>query len=292
MDLRADLERLAAGVAGVIGIGVKTSWDGQAIFINPDRPFPTASVFKVPVLIELLVQAEEGRVRLDERVTVTDAMKSPGSGVLKELSSQPALSLADLAMLMIIISDNTATDILVDRVTPAAINRRLASWGFQTTRVMMTCRQLLFEIAGKSAGPFTPEMRREVEGILKTRERVFAGRAYADSDNNVTSPREMITMLEMLASDGRLSPQVRAQALDFMRRQQIRDRLPFHLPPGTEMAHKTGSIGGVRNDAGILFVPRGPILVCAFSRDLKEDLAGTQAIAEVGRLIYQAYTTG
>ena len=84
----------------------------------------------------------------------------------------------------------------------------------------------------------------------------------------------------------------RKQVLHFMRRQQIRDRLPFHLPLDTEMAHKTGSIAGVRNDAGILFLPRGPVLVCAFTRDLKEDLTGTAAIAEVGRLVYAAHSQG
>ncbi len=287
--LRARLARLAEGIDGTIGIGVKTLWDGTELFIEPDRPFPMASVFKIPVLIELLLQAEEGRLSLDDRVTVTEAIKSPGSGVLNELTSSPSLSLADLAMLMIIISDNTATDILVDRVGTAAIHRRLASWGFTVTRVPMTCRQLLFDLAGKPAGPFTPEMRLEVQQILKTRERSFIGRAYADGDNNVTTPREMIALLEMLVTEGRLSSEVRGGALNFMRRQQIRDRLPFHLPPETDLAHKTGSIAGVRNDAGILFVPRGPVLACAFTRDLKEDLAGTAAIAEVGRLVHAAF---
>lgn len=288
-DLRASLARLAGRLAGTMGIGVKTLWDGAELFVEPDRPFPAASVFKIPVMIELLLQAEEGRLSLDDRVTVTEGMKSPGSGVLKELTSSPALSLADLAMLMIIISDNTATDILVERVTTGAINRRLASWGFIVTRVPMTCRQLLFDVAGRPAGPFTPEMRLEVDQILKTPERAFTGRAYEDRDNNLTTPREMIALLQMLGADGRLSPRVRAQALNFLRRQQIRDRLAFYLPLGTELAHKTGAIPGVRNDAGILFVPRGPVLVCAFTRDLKDDLAGAQAIAEVGRLVHAAF---
>src|SRR3990170_368078 len=270
-DLRARLQRLARQLDGVIGIGVKATWDGAEIYVEPDRPFPTASVFNIPVLIELLLQAEEGRLSLDERVTVTEALKSPGSGVLKELSSSPGLSLSDLAMLMIIISDNTATDILVQRVGTAAINRRLASWGFAVTRVPMDCRRLLFEMAGRPDGPFTPEARVEVEKILRTRERAFTGRAYADADNNLTTPREMIRLLEMLVTDRPLSPRVREQALFYMRKQQIRDRLPLHLPPDTDVAHKTGSIGGVRNDAGIMFVPRGPVLVCAFPRDLKED---------------------
>jgi beta-lactamase class A len=153
----------------------------------------------------------------------------------------------------------------------------------------MTCRQLLFDLAGEPDGPFTPEMRLHVEQVLKTRPRSFTGRAYADADNNLTTPREMLTLLEMLVTEGRLSPETRAQALNFLRRQQIKDRLPFHLPRGTDLAHKTGSFDGIRNDAGILFVPRGPVLVCAFARDLQEDPAGTAAIAEVGRLVHEAF---
>jgi beta-lactamase class A len=159
----------------------------------------------------------------------------------------------------------------------------------RTTRVVMTCRELLFDIAGRPRGPFTPAARLEVERILKTRERQFAGRAYADLDNNVTTPREMLALLELLVSDGALSTLTRTRALDYLRRQQIRDRLPFHLPPGTELAHKTGSLMGVRNDAGVLFLPRGPVLVCAFTRDLARDQDGTNAIAEVGRLVHSAF---
>jgi len=288
-DLRGRLERLAGGLDGVVGVGVKSTWDGVEVYLEPDRPFPTASVFKIPVLIELLLQAEEGRLSLDERVPVTEADKAPGSGVLKELTSSPVLSLSDLAMLMIIISDNTATDILVERVGVESINRRLASWGFRATRVAMDCRRLLFELAGRPGGPFTPEARLEVEQMLRTRPRVFTGRPYADTDNNVTTPREMIALLEMLVTEGRLSRWVREQALFYLRKQQVRDRLPLHLPPGADIAHKTGSIAGVRNDAGILFVPRGPVLVCAFTRDLKADLDGTHAIAEVGRLVYETF---
>ncbi len=289
IDLRAELRRLASELDGQIGIGVKSTWDGTTILVQPDRPFPTASVFKIPVLIELVLQAGEGRLSLDETVKVTEDLKSPGSGVLKELTSEPTLSLTDLAMLMIIISDNSATDILVNRIGTQAINRRLASLGLEITRVVMTCRHLLFEMAGRPAGPFTPEARLEVEAILKQRDRDFSGRTYADTDNNVTTPREMIGLLEMLVTDSPIPPRSREDILHFMRRQQIRDRLPLHLPPGTEMAHKTGSITGVRNDAGILFLPKGPVLLCAFARDLAQDLAGSAAIAEVGRLVHETY---
>jgi beta-lactamase class A len=287
--LRKSLDRLAGGLNGTIGIGIRTMWDGAETYLEPDRTFPTASVFKIPVLIELLMQAHEGRVDLDERVPVTDAVKSPGSGVLKELTSAPKLSLSDLAMLMIIISDNSATDVLVSRVTGDAVNARLAAWGFKVTRVPMDCRRLLFDLAGKPHGPFTVEGRLEVEQILKSRERIFTGRAYADVDNNLTTPREMVRLLGMLVADSPIPTPVREQALHYMRKQQVRDRLPLYLPSGTDLAHKTGSIGGVRNDAGILFGARGPVIVCAFTRDLHADLEGSAAIAEVGRLVHGAF---
>ncbi|MDQ7857562.1 MAG: serine hydrolase [Armatimonadota bacterium] len=283
------LTRVARGLRGTLGLGLKTTWDGAEFYLDPDRPFPMASVFKVPVLLELLMQAEEGRLRLEETIALDEAMKAPGSGVLKELTSRPALSLRDLALLMIIISDNTATDILVQRVGTDAINRRLAGWGFAVTRVVVDCRALLFDLAGRPVGASGPEARFEVERLLKTAPRVFTGRAYAATGTNVTTPREMTALLEMLVSPGRLPEGVRAQALDILRRQQVRDRLPLYLPPSAEIAHKTGSIAGVRNDAGILFVPPGPALICAFARDLESDLAGSAAIAEIGRLVYQAY---
>ena len=287
--LRKSLDRVAAGLNGTIGIGVKTMWDGAETYLEPDRIFPTASVFKIPVLIELLMQAYEGRVDLDERVAVTEALTSPGSGVLKELTSAPTLSLSDLAMLMIIISDNSATDVLVSRVTADAVNARLAAWGFKVTRAPLDCRHLLFDLAGKPRGPFTPKGRLEVEQILKARGRAFTGRAYSDVDNNVTTPREMVRLLGMLVTDDPVPASVREQSLHYMRKQQVRDRLPLHLPAGTDLAHKTGSLGGVRNDVGILFGTRGPVLVCAFTRDLHTDLEGSAAIAEVGRLVYGAF---
>ncbi len=288
-SLPGALEDVARRLNGVAGIGVRSTWDGLEIYHNPDRPFPTASVFKIPVLLELLLQAEEGRLRLDERVVVSEELKSPGSGVLKELSSSPALSISDLAMLMIIISDNSATDILVERLGRESINARLQSWGLEVTRVPLTCRQMLFDLAGRPEGPFTDAARIEVERALRLRERKFAGRAYADTGNNVTTPREMVALLDTLVTPGRLSANVREQALAYLRRQQIRDRLPLHLPPEAEIAHKTGSIMGVRNDAGVLFMPKGPVLLCVFTRDLVEDAAGTAAVAEVGRLVYEAF---
>ena len=117
------------------------------------------------------------------------------------------------------------------------------------------------------------------------------GRAYADTDNNVTTPQEMVTLLEMLVINGRLSA-TGARAGPRLHASPADQRSPAVSPAARyRNGAQDSTIAGVRNDAGILFVRRGPVLVCAFTRDLKEDLAGTQAIAEVGRLVHAAFVS-
>ena len=108
-----------------MGVYVRAVATGEETALNADRPFQMASVFKIPILAELLSQAHAGTRSLDDRVILTNEMKAPGSGVLKELSAGTPLTVRDLATLMIIVSDNTATDILLGLVTKEAVNARL-----------------------------------------------------------------------------------------------------------------------------------------------------------------------
>jgi beta-lactamase class A len=286
---------IAAGLDGAMGVYIRAADAGDAVAIDADRPFQMASVFKVPVLVELMSQASAGRHRLGDRVTLAEEMKAPGSGVLKELSPGTALTIRDLATLMIIVSDNTAADVLLDLVGKDAVNRRLAACGLTRTAVAMNCRELLSDIVGLSAARDTAETRREVAARLRSRRIDRQARAYRDPGANMTTPREMGRFLEQLLGPGRaggggaLPAEVAQPALDIMRRQQVRDRLPLLLPPAVELAHKTGSVAGVSNDAGILYAPRGPVTVCVFTADLADDLKGRLAIAEVGRAVYDAY---
>lgn len=297
-QLRRRIGRIASRLDGTMGVYVHALATGETIAINADQPFQMASVFKIPILAELLSQVDAGRRSLDDRVALADDMKSPGSGVLKELSAGTSFTLRDLATLMIIVSDNTATDMLLGLVTKDAVNARLRACGLERTVVAMSCRELLYNLVGMDGGVDTPEARRTVLDRLRRREIDPNARVYRDPGTNMTTPHDMGHLLEAVAgptlggagaADGPLSATVCRGMLDIMRRQQVRDRLPLLLPPSVEIAHKTGSLNRVSNDAAILYAPKSACVVTVFTRDLVDDLKGRMAIGEVGRAVYDAY---
>ena len=299
--LLSRIRRVAARLDGTMGVYIHHLARGETVALDADRPFQMASVFKVPLLAELMCQVAAGTRSLDDQITLADEMKAPGSGVLKELSAGTRLSVRDLATLMIIVSDNTATDILLALVGTDAVNARLAACGLTRTVVTMGCRGLLNDLVGLADAPDTPETRRLAAERLRRRELDWNCRVYRDERANMTTPREMGRLLELIVrptldgdpgAGGAAAPVPREACrlmLDVMRRQQVRDRLPLLLPPGVEMAHKTGSVTRVSNDAGVLYTAAGPCIVSVFTRDLADDLKGRLAIAQVGRVVYDAY---
>ncbi|HLN14839.1 MAG TPA: serine hydrolase [bacterium] len=299
-QLETRITHIADELDGTMGVYVHALKSGDTIAVNADDPYQMASVFKIPILAELLCQVEAKQRSLDDRVVLTDAMKSPGSGVLKELSAGTSLTLKDFATLMIIVSDNTATDMLLGLVTKDAVNARLRQCGLTRTTVSMSCRELLYDVVGLGDAPDTPETRQTALGRLRRREIDLNARMYHDPAANMTTPREMGALLEAIvrptldggaAAAGPLSPTVCRGMLDIMRRQQVRNRLPLLLPPGVEIAHKTGSVSRVSNDAGVLYAPGSVCIVTVFTRDLGSDLEGAAAIGHVGRAVYDAYAT-
>jgi beta-lactamase class A len=296
-QLKRRLRGIASGLNGTLGVYVHAVETGDRVALNADQLFPMASVFKIPILAELLCRVHAGRGSLEERVTLSDAMKSPGSGVLKELSAGTVLTVGDLAMLMIIVSDNTATDILLARVTKEAVNARLRACGLERTTVAMDCRELLYDLVGLSQAPDGPETRRLALERLRRQEIDVNSRVYRDEGANMTTPREMGRLLEHVvraarglgADPGLLPAEVCQKMLDIMGRQQVRNRLPLLLSPAVELAHKTGSFNRVSNDAGVLETPHGPCVISVFGRDLADPLKGQMAIARVGQAVHGAY---
>ena len=292
--LRQRLRGIAARLPGTMGIYLRALSDGEEIAVNADRPFPMASVFKIPILTELMFRVHAAQDSLEDPVMLTDAMKTPGSGVLKELSAGMALTVGDLATLMIIISDNTATDILLERVTKEAVNARLRMCGLERTSVTMNCRELLYDLVGLGTAPDTPETRRLAADRLRRREVDPDSRVYKDERANMTTPREMGALLEQIVrptlngGGPGLPVEVCRQILAVMRRQQVRDRLPLFLPAAAEVAHKTGSFSRVSNDAGILYAPQGQCIIAIFTKDLADDFKGRLAIGQVGRAAFEA----
>ena len=139
-------------IEGTVGLSARHLETGREIQHNAGDVFFTASTLKVPVLVELYRQVDRGRIDLNRRVELTDDHRVPGSGILKEMAPGLNPTVHDLAMLMIIISDNTATDILYNLVGGNKLNNTMRELGLSRTRIPMTVRELLFSVVGLDPG--------------------------------------------------------------------------------------------------------------------------------------------
>lgn len=286
--LQERVETLAAGVDGVVGVAAKDLAGGAEVLVNPDTVFPTASVMKVPVLVELYRQAEAGRVDLDERIAFEPRHLVPGSGVLQDLDFGLAPTVKDLATLMITVSDNAATDMILELVGLDALAASLREWGLERTTLPLTVRGLLYSMLGMD--PANPDHTYEL-----FKERAMAGRidwssrALADEDNNLSTPRDLVRLLGRIERREGLAPDSCEAIVDIMKRQKYNTIIPLHLPAETPVAHKTGSIRGVRNDAGIVYAPNGPYVIALCSKRLADQVAGAAALAEISRAVWEGF---
>lgn len=276
-------------IEATVGVAARHLETGREIQHNADDVFFTASTLKVPVLVELYRQVDRGIVDLNQRVELTDGMRVPGSGILKEMEAGLNPTLHDLAMLMIIISDNTATDILYDLVGGDNLNDSMRELGLRRTRIPMTVMQLLFSVVGLD--PENPEHTHE-----RCAERLFNeayvhdAAGYDPDRSDVSTPAEMCRLLELLYSGEVLSPASTEGALDILKRQQLRTVIPYALPVGTTVAHKTGFYLGVRADVGIVYSPTGPYTVAIMAKNVtsRDRMTFDLSLAALARAVYDA----
>lgn len=261
-SLRTRILEMMSKVDGTFGLVVKVVGSGDEMNINGDQVFPSASIIKIPILVEALRQGIEGDLSLDERISLREEDKVGGSGVLKELAAGLRLPLIDILTLMIIVSDNTAANMAMRRVGMSNINSNLKLLGLSKT----VLQRELMDFDARNRGL-----------------------------ENLTSPRDMCDLLEMLVSKTILDEKSCENALDIMKRQQVRDRIPRYLPVGITVAHKTGEIAGIRHDVGVVFVGKEPYVFSAMSKDLRDKLSltssggkGTELIARISREVFRS----
>jgi beta-lactamase class A len=213
---------------------------------------------------------DEGRQALDTRIELRQEDKVLPSGVLIEL--QPGLrpTLRDLLTLMIIQSDNTATDMVLTQIGIENVEARMRSFGFDAITIKMSV-QGLFDATFESPDPAL--LPYQAARLLKDTENNWEALTNRRSpENNVASPRQMAGLLERLVRGELLSAEMTTVALDILLRQQLNIRLPRFLPYGTAIAHKTGTFMQSRNDAGILFLEDGTHLIVVTFAILQRDL--------------------
>ena len=274
-------------VPGVVGVAARHLETGHSVECNADETFFTASTFKVPILAEVYRQVDAGTLDLSQRVELTDALRVPGSGVLRELDNGVAPTLHDLAMLMIIVSDNLATDILYHTAGRDNINRTMADLGLTRTKLPMSCRDLLFSLAGLAVSE-------SLDDFWEVSERVEQGYrglppdcdALNEEKSDVSSPADMVRLLEVIHNGELLSCESRDGMLHILKRQKLRSIIPYYLPPDVISAHKTGGVYSVRCDVGIVWGKSGPYAVAIMAKRITDGTDLDPKLARISRLIY------
>jgi len=292
MTLHGDIVKEAKGFEKVLGVAVKHLGTGEEASINGSEVFPTASVFKVPVIVELYGQVEAGRLNLDDRLILKDSIKVPGSGILKELSEGLEVNVRDLSRLMMILSDNTATDMLVERVGKENVNARMKRLGLKDTIVVGDCRDLLFDLVG---GNNLSEEEKTLETYVRLAKSGTDKGSWSlgTERNNITTPLEMNRLLEFIV-DGKAASREGCDAiLETMGKCQTGEyRVPKYLPAEkVRMQRKTGSLPGVRNDVGVIMIVATGERYCisCFTKGAEDVYAAEEAIARVSMAVYRHF---
>lgn len=249
--LQRDLEHIAAGFDGAIGIAAQDLTTGETLAVNGGTVFPQASSIKIPILLKLLEEAQAGRLNLTERIEVGRSIMTGGSGILQRFGdATSALSLRDIAVLMIVLSDNTATNILIDRLTMDAVNAMLTRHGLQRTRLQR---------------------------------RMMDTEAQRASRENLSTPQEMVALLEMMYVGKLLDAQHTALALEILSYPKDTP-LRRGVPAGVEVANKPGGLTGVSCDSGIVLLSGRPFAIAVMTTYGAGD--GPTAITEATRKVF------
>jgi beta-lactamase class A len=273
-DLRDAIEHIAAGVAAEWSIYVRYPSTGEEIAIDADRVVDTMSVIKLPLLVTVFQAVEAGQADLDQRITLEARHKRFGTGVLRTLDDGLVLSLRDAAMLMIIQSDNTATDLCFEAVGgPERVTRAMRELGLPSIQPRGTAFEWFSALAASmdpALGTLAPaDLFRRGYPDLPPRELAAARAAFHFEGRHpfgLATPREIGRLLEMLWDAECAGPAACREMLRILGLQQFRTRLPKYLF-GASVAHKTGDFDPfIANDVGIIQpFGRPPIVACFFT---------------------------
>ncbi len=250
----ASLEATAAGLDGVMGYSIVDLTSGERVERLPSAVFATASTIKLAILYELFRQSDEGRLSLDAAVPLDRAQAVGGTGILAELTA-PAMPLRDYATLMVVLSDNTATNVLIDAVGMTNVTARMASLGLAATKL----RRKMIDAAAARRG-----------------------------DENVSTPSEIARLLEVIYRGEGLKPETRTALIAILKKPKTTP-MRRGVPPGVGVANKPGTLEGIEVDAGIVELQSRPYVLSVMTGYLTENADGEAAITSISRAAFEYF---
>jgi len=285
---------------GEVGVAIKHVETGRELAVNGDTLFPMASAFKVPILVEVLYQVREGRFRLDDETRIEKTDQHMGSGMLSSLTAPGiVLSVRNLINLMMLISDNSATDLLLAKVGPERVNARLRSLGIEGMSVNRPCQKLIMDFLGMDYAKYGHLALDEITAarLSGTGQRADEFRksviAFSSDPQDQSTPRAMTILLEKIFRQEILDPASCDFILEVMLKCQTGEgRIKGDLPAGTRVAHKTGTIAGTVDDCGIIDLPdgQGHLILTVWTKNFLGETKEVEAIiAKIARFAYDYF---
>ncbi len=241
---------------GVMGVAIEDLKTGDHFFLHENEVFAQASSIKIAVLANLYLQAQQGKLKLTDLYTVQAPDLVPDSDIMGGLTpGVTRVTLRDLATMMVAVSDNSATNVLIDRVGMDNINAMLDSFGLAHTRLR---RKMM-----------------DLEAAKQGRE-------------NISTPREMMTLLEAIYRGKLLNQESTADFFKVLSTNKD-SWIPRNLPAGVKVANKPGSLEAVRNDSGIVFVEGRPYVICVMTAFLGNERDGEEAISKISLAAWRMF---
>ena len=302
--LLAELNRLSAIGGGTLGVTAIHLETGKTISQNGSVPFPMASAYKIPIAVQLLSRVDSGKLALEQLVPFSHRDLHIGSGMIAERFDWPgsqspgiALSVRALLELMLLISDNSATDKCLELAGgPARVNDCMHRLGIPGIRVDRPTSVLISDWLGVAWPQDSPRPRRAFDSLERTLDpgrMVIASRAFDSDPRDTSTPDAMAGLLGQIHNAPILSKSSQALLNDILMRCETgASRLKGALPPATPVRHKTGTIGMTTNDVGILTLPgdAGHLVVAAFVKSSEKPIEDREkAIAQVTRALYDYF---
>jgi len=260
--LESSIREVDQNLDGVMGVAIEDLTTGQKFFLREDEVFPQASSIKIAVLAELYHQAQvsaegvAGKAKLSDPYTINAGDLVPESDIMLGLTpSVTRLTNRDLATMTVAVSDNSAANVLIDRVGMENVNRLMDSLGLTHTR-----------------------LRRKMMDL----------KAAGQGRENVSTPREMMTLLEQIYRGKVLNKELTEDFLKMLSTHKT-SYIPRDLPDGLRTANKPGELEAVRNDSGIVFAQNRPYVICVMTTYLRSERDGEDAITRVSSAAYRMF---
>lgn len=282
-QLDQTLRTIAAAHQGGLAVFAENLKTGATASYQPDLAVQTASTIKMAILLDAAEQIRAGHASFEEKLVLDKNNQVPGSGVLAQLDTPLALTLKDVLTLMVIVSDNTATNLAIDRLGLDHIDQTIRAAGLQQT-------WLYKKVYRPASGPMPADQPKF--GLGKTTPREMASIMARIATCNLALGKD-----RPLPADGAICGTI----LHMLRAQQDRDGIPRYLESldtsehGSAIANKTGALDAVRNDVALIASKSGPIVIAAFTFDNKDqrwtgDNEGEKTLAKVGQAVVERWS--